>query len=627
MLRNKFLLLIFILLNSILVRGYNPTTITGKVINNQTQKPIANCNVLILGTQIATQTNDLGEFTLQTETLPVDLIFAHLNFNKQIFRFKESHDNIINLTPIDGSNSNNALMQLDIAGDPFIKQLTEDIKNSNSTKTFKKIYIQTNKDTYSSGENIEYNGYIILGASYKYSLQDKMLHIEIVNSKNDIVISHTEKVYQGKSKGSINIPNEFATGNYEIRAYIKSLCSSDGRLFFKKKINIFNKNLIDDSGKSLTIDNKIRLQFFPEGGNIVESINGVVAFKARGNDGLGKNIRARILNSKGELVTVINSINQGAGFFNLKPKPEETYFAVLNDGSKYDLPKAKTSDYVLNLASIDDRNIGVRVDASTIYKNKPFYVVGTINRQKYFQGKFEFKGDEPIIFEIPKTILISGVLTLKLYDENGNQRNERIVFVDNQDYLKINTKINRSRFKKGRGVIKINVQDKYGNPLETSLSLTVNDAFESKKGFYSSNIISSLYLESELEDFIHNPGIYFVKRPRSAMSKSQVDLLMLTSTPHKHKCNDDTFNRIHQSINENSITKTEEFKKRRKRKNKQHKFKINMYSNHEIRVNRRGKAKVILNNIGDVDQVQIDIQGLSDEGIPGAYLKTFNKKK
>src|SRR5690606_16357143 len=101
--------------------------------------------------------------------------------------------------------------------------------------------------------------------------------------------------------------------------------------------------------------NDISLQFFPEGGDLVNKIRSKVAFKALGKDGLGKAVLGVLKNEKGEDVAKIATRHKGMGTFSFAPLPGSSYVASITfeDGSSrdYPLPKAKEEGLVLNVSN------------------------------------------------------------------------------------------------------------------------------------------------------------------------------------------------------------------------------------------------------------------------------------
>ncbi|MGH7238150.1 MAG: hypothetical protein ACREGF_06455, partial [Candidatus Saccharimonadales bacterium] len=78
------------------------------------------------------------------------------------------------------------------------------------------------------------------------------------------------------------------------------------------------------------------VQFFPEGGSLVNGNDTKIAFKAVGADGLGTDVKGFVVDDLGKQVAVFASSHLGMGEFNLKPGNGGTYKAKItySDGSE-----------------------------------------------------------------------------------------------------------------------------------------------------------------------------------------------------------------------------------------------------------------------------------------------------
>lgn len=417
-----------------------------------------------------------------------------------------------------------ALMQSNISGDSFIKTLEKQVNRYNSKNPNEKVFLHTDKDIFLPEETLWYSGYAVLGSYHEYSLASKVIHVDLIDSNNNIVISQTQKLIGGRCKGSIDIPKNLPSGNYYLRSYTNWMRNYDDAFFFTKQLKIINSETTKIS--SSTNDN-LDVQFFPEGGYAVNNLMGVIAFKAIGKDGFSKSIKGRIVDSKNQQIASVTTLDRGAGFFFLKPKEGEQYAAIFDNGFKYALPKAEHLGYVMTVNNSSRRSIKVKVQASNSLKGNKFYVVGHIHNKKYFQGKFNFGGKDLVEFEIPKTKLPSGVMTLSLFDENKKAWCERLVFINNQEELVINTVLSVDKFnKRDKIILGIHVTDTDGRPVPSSLSVALTDANQVIKSPNSGNILTQLLLQSDVKGHIENPASFFKDQKKSSLLK--LDLVMLT---------------------------------------------------------------------------------------------------
>ena len=76
-------------------------SLTGKVLNAQTQEPIPFVNIGTLNTTKGTSSNIYGEFVLNIDSLPQEIFFSHLNYSKRGIRVIENNGLVVKLMPVD----------------------------------------------------------------------------------------------------------------------------------------------------------------------------------------------------------------------------------------------------------------------------------------------------------------------------------------------------------------------------------------------------------------------------------------------------------------------------------------------------------------------------------------------
>jgi len=178
--------------------------------------------------------------------------------------------------------------------------------------------------------------------------------------------------------------------------------------------------------------------------------------------------------------------------------------------------------------NLNSETIKVKIQASQILKGSYFYVMGQMQNAKYFQGRYLFENRPFVNIEIPKNKVPSGILTLTLFDKEMKPWAERLVFINNQDELIINTNIDENKLlEKGEVSVNINVTDPEGKPIETDLSVALTDLNKTQKNINSSNILTYFLLESDLKGHIENPNQYFKDEERATVYN--LDFVMLTN--------------------------------------------------------------------------------------------------
>lgn len=417
------------------------------------------------------------------------------------------------------------LIQSKISNSKYIEELDKKMLTNKNDNIIEKIYLHTNKDVVVSGKNLWFSIYNSISYNTINDIGSELVYVDLIDSNNKISASQTYQINKGSGSGSINIPENLQSGTYVLRAYTNWMRNFKSDYFFHKKIKILNpqKTTTNTIAKNDSID----LQFFPEGGHAIVNLPNKIAFKAIDSNGEGKDITGKIINNKGKHVTNFKSKENGGGSFFIIPKKGETYKAIINNGLEFLIPNIKEEGYALFVNNLNDNSINIKVRASKQLISKPFYVIGHMQNQKFFQGKFNFTTKTNLNIEIPKNKLPSGVFTITILGENKKAWAERVVFINNQNELIITTKLDKKVFKKKEKLtLNIHINDKEGKPVSTNFSVAINDANQLSKNINSKNILTHLLLESDVQGHIKTPYQYFKDNNRN--TKSRLDLIMLT---------------------------------------------------------------------------------------------------
>jgi len=281
--------------------------------------------------------------------------------------------------------------------------------------------------------------------------------------------------------------------------------------------------------------NKIDVQFFPEGGNLVTGVRSKVAFKATGPDGLGTIIKGVIKDNSDAEVAQIETRHFGMGYFALTPESGKTYKAVVTfpDGSvnTIALPAAVENGHTLTVINTDPEKIIVRVGSNPAQANQgqtsELSLIAQQNGVVCYAAKSSLN-TATFSAAIPKNRFPTGIVQFTLFSSTGEPLNERIIFVQNPDLLKLNISTDKQIYGAREKVkINLNVKDGIDKPAIGSFSAAVIN--ESKVPVNESDettILSSILLSSDIKGYIEKPNYYFTNI--NDETQANLDLLMMT---------------------------------------------------------------------------------------------------
>lgn len=281
-----------------------------------------------------------------------------------------------------------------------------------------------------------------------------------------------------------------------------------------------------------TTSKETDVQFFPEGGELIDGISSRVAFKALGSDGLGLPVSGYIADQNQNKLSEFKSEYAGMGSFKIKPSASNTYTAYLTfeDGSEkvIALPKVKAKGYVLSADNLDPMELKIKISSNELQQpDSELTLVAQSNGQVLFVSKNKMNSS---VFSssILKSRFPTGILQLTLFSPNNEPVAERLVFINHSDFLTIELSSEKFEYQQREKVkLMLDVSDPKGKPTLGSFSISVID--ETKVPFNEENetsIMSNLLLSSDLRGFIEKPNYYFTDV--NANKVKQLDNLLLT---------------------------------------------------------------------------------------------------
>ncbi|MBP6731051.1 MAG: hypothetical protein KA149_03275 [Chitinophagales bacterium] len=279
--------------------------------------------------------------------------------------------------------------------------------------------------------------------------------------------------------------------------------------------------------------NKITMEFYPEGGDMVANVNSRVAFRAQNEFGKAADIEGIIVDSKGAFVTKFSSYHFGMGAVEFLPKTGETYMARITkpEGmlNEFILPEALKAGYVLQ-ANQSATNLQLGINS---WQSEQLSVVAQTRGKIYYAKAFNaVKGANQLYINTAHFPI--GVSQITLFDSKGIARAERLVFANKNQQLNIAITTGKQQYQPREKVnMNIRVTDENGLPVQGNFSLSVVDdnllSFADDK---QGTILSKILLEPDLKEKVEEPDFYFNKK--EAKADKALDLLMLTSGWRKY---------------------------------------------------------------------------------------------
>jgi hypothetical protein len=304
--------------------------------------------------------------------------------------------------------------------------------------------------------------------------------------------------------------------------------------FFDNIVGFREKQITTTTKKQKPAGNP-DIQFFPEGGALVNGLRSKIAIKSVAATGLGEDVDGSVVDNDGNEVAVFSTQHLGMGIFALIPQPGKSYKAkiTLKNGAQFNvnLPKAQDDGFTIAVNNSQPDSISVRVAASAklveTKKGAGYYLLAQSGAKVFYTANFKLLSSS-FITSIDKKRFPTGIVEFTLFAESGEPLMERIAFVRRNDELKMQVKAEKEVYT-GRQKVEINIKgvDKDDKPVLGSFSASViNQDLVNTNEAFENSIFGSLLLTSDIKGFVERPAYYF--NDVNDKTIANLDLLMLT---------------------------------------------------------------------------------------------------
>ncbi|MCO4743907.1 MAG: hypothetical protein KC912_03900 [Proteobacteria bacterium] len=333
--------------------------------------------------------------------------------------------------------------------------------------------------------------------------------------------------------GSVVFEGEFTTdetGAVFVSAELsKTLASSDGLL----TVFVEDGGVTESISRSVPIAlSEVNLDFFPEGGGLVQGLPSRVYFEGTNRFGEPADVSGYVTNDRGQRVAEFSSLHDGMGRFELNPEPGRAYIAHVTAPvgveKAFVLPEAQTAGCVLR--SFDDlksEQEALRV-AVRCHEDSEVLVAGVLRETVLDVAPVKAgPGEDTIVYlASAETSLEQGAARVTVFDKELNALAERLVYRNAGKDLRIEMTTQRESYgPRDEVVVSVKSFDPSGAPVAAELAVSVvDDGVVSLADDENGHMLSRLYLEPDLVDSPKDPAFYY--DDEEALAARGLDLVM-----------------------------------------------------------------------------------------------------
>jgi len=397
-----------------------------------------------------------------------------------------------------------------------------------------KIYLWYNKAGYVAGETIWFKAYVFSG--YDVSFISSSLYVELYDSEKKLISKKLLPLISGVAEGSIDADSKLNEGVYYVRAYTQWMLNFNEEFQYFHHVLVYNPASV----KKLTLHNSLwKTVAAPEGGSFIEGIETKIAVRRFASATLQNKWSGHLYEESNPTVKIkeFSSLDENAAIFSFTPEVGKKYSVHVKDENGNfqvaTLPLVESAGVALSIGEISD-SITYQLRFQNLPGNGNGYsVLGEVQHQMVYFAQLKKTAAE-LSMKIPANVLDNGILHITVFDPDKKPVAERLVFLN---YSKLNYD-SSVLFQQS-----VSAKRRSANELELTVdsvswlgyAISIADA-STPSSIEEENILSALWLTSDLTNPIQSPIKYFIEPDRK--KEEALDAIMISEKWRRFDWND-----------------------------------------------------------------------------------------
>jgi hypothetical protein len=402
-----------------------------------------------------------------------------------------------------------------------------------------KAHIQTDQSTYQAGDTLYFS--IFLWASND-SLSSQVLYVELLSATNGLLQEQILVIKDGLASSYFILNDSLKTGAYRLAAYTNwqrnwgdsAVCTQS--FFVVPNAAYTISRAVADAPKSL--------QFYAEGGHLVEELPSVLVFKATDSLGRGAVVRGDVLTSNGTIAAHLQTDSRGIGSCLFVPLPNQQYQArvfLAHDTLFFSTPVVLPTGYVLQINRLKSDSLVVKIFVKQT-NNDPqrLTLVGQAGGQIVFAAT-DSSGYRALSLPFSTRKFSTGLIHFSLFDGQNKLQCQRTIFVNHHDQPTVKLHTNQD-------TLTVQLTDSHNEPIAGHFSVSIQpNSAQTDYDSLDDNMATRLLLTSAFDDLIDQPQQYF---GNTNTASQRLDELILTqkSSNELRKLSTEKMYRIEQGL-------------------------------------------------------------------------------
>ncbi len=404
-----------------------------------------------------------------------------------------------------------------------------------------RVYLQTNKSYYSLRDTLWFQAFLAEAQNLTPSTHSKVVHVQLIHAA-DTLVDSLDLHADISLSGHFVLDRLPGAGSYRLRAFTRYQRNNGDSLLYERPVWIYDYSNSDlglaDFFSPTNPETEIpkpMLQFFPEGGHLIDDIPGTVAFELTDSLGNPLDFQCIIRNREGQYITRFDPVYQGMGVFRITPEEEQSYVAQIKVGQhqfSFPLP-AVLADGLTFSASNLDTELAFEVKATNSRQLEGAFLAG-----RFRGGLFYLQEDlsDHSLIRLSKKECPPGLLQFTLFDQDGNPVAERLLYNEYVPGDSLSIKSERPLYGFRQKVnLEIALPDTMGSR-SARLAVSVTDATLAPQQTDRRNIQAEWWLQADLDRPV--PGAGLLLAEMQPAERYQLDLALLVRGWRKYQLKD-----------------------------------------------------------------------------------------
>ena len=392
-----------------------------------------------------------------------------------------------------------------------------------------KIFVHLDRPLYVVGETLWFKAYCVEGTSHRALDVSKVAYLEVLDKDGNPIAQTKLALTNGQGEGSLPLPATLASGMYSVRSYTNWMKNFSPDYYFETTITILNPFVRPESQSVVSQQTPpYDVQFFPEGGQLVNGLESRVAFRAIGRDGKGINFKGTLLNGQNDTLLRFQPLHFGLGTFMFTPADEGEYRAVVQDHTgksfTYPLPASQKQGFVMQVQDSTQQLVKIEVSTRPAGASPASVSLLAHTRLGAAHTESQILQQGKAVFLVDKGRLGEGITHFTIFDQGTRPVAERLYFRRPTQPLEISGLLDKRDYTT-RDKVHLDLTALAVGPEPATLSAAVY-LLDSLPHPEHAAIDSYLLLTSDLKGTVEMPAYYF--EHANAETDQALDHVMLT---------------------------------------------------------------------------------------------------